>query len=439
MLDELGPTSELHVIDPLPQFDPADHERRFPGRYVFHHGISHDVLPTLEPADVVLVDGDHNWYTVHGELQLLAKTARDAAAPLPVLVLHDVGWPYGRRDLYYEPSRIPDEHRQPHRQAGMQHGVSALRGRGGMNADLDNAEHEGGPRTGSSRRSRTSSPSTTGRCGSWCCRPTSGSQSSPRRSSSLATRPCAASSTASTRSRASEASSSSASGSDSTRPRSPSSGSVGSSSGSSGAPTRYLGTVKAALLDEHYLENELRIEHLRNQLGQPDPDLAPLRDPARLLPVRYQKLVAARTAGTHDADEVTVAPFPYADMGRAQLDRIEHGLGALHAGAVGGDIAEIGGGRAGGAIFAAGVPGGARDQGSHGLGGRSLHARPTPRGRVRERPHAGAGGLRPVRPARRAGPLRAGETLGGASPGRRSTAWRSCAWRQDSATSSAPP
>lgn len=33
MFDLLGPRSELHVIDPLPQFDPAEHERAFPGRY----------------------------------------------------------------------------------------------------------------------------------------------------------------------------------------------------------------------------------------------------------------------------------------------------------------------------------------------------------------------------------------------------------------------
>ena len=100
MLQSLGPDCELHVIDPVPQFDPSEHERAFPGRYVFHLGISHDVLPTLPPCDVALVDGDHNWYTVYHELKMLAATAREAGAPLPVLVLHDVCWPYGRRDLY---------------------------------------------------------------------------------------------------------------------------------------------------------------------------------------------------------------------------------------------------------------------------------------------------------------------------------------------------
>ncbi len=44
---------------------------------------------------------------------------QDAGTPLPVLILHDVGWPYGRRDLYYTPETIPEEFRQPYEQAGM--------------------------------------------------------------------------------------------------------------------------------------------------------------------------------------------------------------------------------------------------------------------------------------------------------------------------------
>ena len=72
MLERLGPDCELHVIDPEPQFDPAEHERAFPGRYHFHLGTSLEVLPGLPPADVVLIDGDHNWYTVYHELRLLA-------------------------------------------------------------------------------------------------------------------------------------------------------------------------------------------------------------------------------------------------------------------------------------------------------------------------------------------------------------------------------
>ena len=147
MLRRLGPDVELHVIDPVPFFDPEEHERRFAGRYVFHRALSVDVLGDLPPMDVALIDGDHNWYTVFTELNLLADVARRDGVPMPVMVLHDVGWPYGRRDLYYDPSNIPAEHRQPWRRAGIRRGDRRLVV-GGLNSNLANAELEGGARNG---------------------------------------------------------------------------------------------------------------------------------------------------------------------------------------------------------------------------------------------------------------------------------------------------
>ena len=148
MLGDLGPEAELHVIDPLPQFDPAEHEAMFPGRYVFHRDLSLNVLPDAGPFDVAIIDGDHNWYTVYHELQHLRRAARAADAPLPLLILHDVAWPYGRRDLYYEPSQIPEEFRQPYDRRGMTPGRTTLLGGGGMNITLANALEEGGERNG---------------------------------------------------------------------------------------------------------------------------------------------------------------------------------------------------------------------------------------------------------------------------------------------------
>ena len=72
---------------------------------------SHEALAQLEPTDAVVIDGDHNYYTVSEELRLIGERAGDG--PLPLIVLHDVWWPLGRRDAYYVPERIPDEHRQP--------------------------------------------------------------------------------------------------------------------------------------------------------------------------------------------------------------------------------------------------------------------------------------------------------------------------------------
>ena len=49
MLERLGPDVEFHVIDPLPDFDPAEHEARFAGRYFFHRDLSVNVLGELPP------------------------------------------------------------------------------------------------------------------------------------------------------------------------------------------------------------------------------------------------------------------------------------------------------------------------------------------------------------------------------------------------------
>ena len=54
------------------------------------------------------------------------------------------GWPYGRRDTYYDPDSIPEEHRKPYEMKGMLPGVPDLVEEGGINRHLNNAlrEHE---------------------------------------------------------------------------------------------------------------------------------------------------------------------------------------------------------------------------------------------------------------------------------------------------------
>ena len=59
--------------------------------------MSLDELPRLEKMDAVIIDGDHNWYSVYNELKLLARQV-EKGGPFPLSFVHDVGWPYGRRD-----------------------------------------------------------------------------------------------------------------------------------------------------------------------------------------------------------------------------------------------------------------------------------------------------------------------------------------------------
>ncbi len=136
----------LHAIDP----DPALNVERLTAQYSdqlhFHPNKSLEVLAGIDAVDLALIDGDHNWYTVINELRALEQRAREDAREPPVILLHDIGWPYGRRDLYYDPEAIPEAHRQPHARRGMKPGRIELGA--GLNAHLENAQLEGTPANG---------------------------------------------------------------------------------------------------------------------------------------------------------------------------------------------------------------------------------------------------------------------------------------------------
>ncbi|MFQ5569897.1 MAG: class I SAM-dependent methyltransferase [Rhodothermales bacterium] len=138
----------LHAIDPVPTFDVAAWQEKYGTRFVFHRSVSIAALPTIAHYDVVLIDGDHNWYTVFHELKLIEKRSVTTSQPFPLVLLHDVGWPYGRRDLYYNPASIPDAYRHPYERKGLRHGTETLQKQGGINARLCHATTENTPRNG---------------------------------------------------------------------------------------------------------------------------------------------------------------------------------------------------------------------------------------------------------------------------------------------------
>lgn len=136
-----------HVIDPAPAFDVEGWREEYGDALVFHRHLSLEVLGTIPLPDLVLIDGDHNWYTVINELSLLERRAEEDAGSLPVIALHDIGWPYGRRDMYYEPKTIPPEHRQKYEQRAIRPDSESLVDEG-INEELCNAVHEGGEHNG---------------------------------------------------------------------------------------------------------------------------------------------------------------------------------------------------------------------------------------------------------------------------------------------------
>ena len=131
----------IHAVDPHHAVDRPAWEAEYGDRLVFHESRSLNVLGRIEGPDVILIDGDHNWYTVINELRLLERTAVHAERLPPVVALHDVDWPYGRRDLYYDPDSIPAAHRQPFERKGIMPGEGELVA-GGLNDHLQNAIYE---------------------------------------------------------------------------------------------------------------------------------------------------------------------------------------------------------------------------------------------------------------------------------------------------------
>lgn len=139
--------AHLSIVDPAP--DP-ELSRRLMGyeRHYTHYPLkSIDAISAVVPPDLALIDGDHNWFTVFSELTLLFARASATSSFLPVILFHDIAWPYGRRDMYYNPDNVELEYRHPYAYRGMLPDNPDLVERG-MNSSFANALHEGGPQNG---------------------------------------------------------------------------------------------------------------------------------------------------------------------------------------------------------------------------------------------------------------------------------------------------
>jgi hypothetical protein len=134
--------AQVTAIDPAPQPDLVALAEARPELALVRQ-TSLDALPNVR-ADAVVLDGDHNWWTVTEELRLIG--ARD---PLPLVLFHDVAWPHARRDDYFDAAQIPADARHPVAgdRGGIFPGEAGLRAGGGLPYPRS-AAHEGGPRNG---------------------------------------------------------------------------------------------------------------------------------------------------------------------------------------------------------------------------------------------------------------------------------------------------
>ena len=140
--------AQADIIDPAPR--PSLHEvldAFGPAEYRYHPLKSVAAIPQMDTPDIALIDGDHNWATVYSELNLIQARAEQQQLPPPIVISHDVAWPYARRDMYYNPDDLEASQKHDYAYRGMLPGVNELVEHG-MNGVLANALHEGGPRNG---------------------------------------------------------------------------------------------------------------------------------------------------------------------------------------------------------------------------------------------------------------------------------------------------
>ena len=98
---ELG-ASRVFCIDPFPS-DDLRASLAANDKLELVEKFSPAVLAELPVADLYVIDGDHNYATVRGEVDWILQNAPDS-----VLVFHDLMWPCGRRDFYYQPTSLSE-------------------------------------------------------------------------------------------------------------------------------------------------------------------------------------------------------------------------------------------------------------------------------------------------------------------------------------------
>jgi SAM-dependent methyltransferase len=137
--------ARVTAVDPSP-LPPLEALAREAGELELDRRTSLEALPEIPLPDVVILDGDHNYFTVSEELRIIGERAPDDS--LPLILLHDVGWPHARRDDYYAVELIPEPARRPTAgtAGGLFPGDPGIRP-GGLPYPRS-ARQEGGPRNG---------------------------------------------------------------------------------------------------------------------------------------------------------------------------------------------------------------------------------------------------------------------------------------------------
>ena len=92
---------ELNVIDPF-----LDNSLKSLDNINLYEMTSAEYFDGDNQSDVYFIDGDHNYKTVTIELESIKRLSGTSNL---LCFMHDVGWPWARRDLYYNPTNCSDK------------------------------------------------------------------------------------------------------------------------------------------------------------------------------------------------------------------------------------------------------------------------------------------------------------------------------------------
>lgn len=101
-----GTVGEVTAIAPFPGSELLDLARSYPALKVVAD-FSPGALRTITDRDFFILDSDQNYYTVFHELKAIAQNNANPH----IICIHDIGWPWGRRDAYANPEVVPPEWR----------------------------------------------------------------------------------------------------------------------------------------------------------------------------------------------------------------------------------------------------------------------------------------------------------------------------------------
>jgi hypothetical protein len=138
----------MWCVEPFPTAGVRELEAERPA-FTLVEGLSPAALEHVPACDGWIVDGDHNHHTLLQEVRAITARAAESSHGA-LIVFHDCGWPWARRDLYYDPSAIPPSAVHPHTwEEGVRPGEPGVV-RGGFRGDgqFAVAREEGGPRNG---------------------------------------------------------------------------------------------------------------------------------------------------------------------------------------------------------------------------------------------------------------------------------------------------